>query len=148
MKVILVADVKNVGRKGSVVEVAEGYARNFLLPRGLAREATAGNVRSLEETRRDEERKEAKLREETRQLAEKVNGLSLVIPVKVGEGGRLFGSVNTKDIATALAGRGITIDKRKIELEAPLKALGSYQVGIHLGGDFTATVTVRLAEAE
>lgn len=147
MKVILLQDVKNLGRKGSVVEVAEGYGRNFLLPRGLAREATAGNVRSLEDARRDEERKEARLREETRQLAERLNGFKLVVPVKVGEGGRLFGSVTAKDIAEGLSAHGFTVDRRKIDLDAPLKAQGSHQVGIRLGWELSATVTVQLAES-
>lgn len=147
MKVILTQDVKNLGRKGSVLEVAEGYGRNFLLPRGLAREATVGNVRSLEEARRDEERKQARLQEEIRQLAERLNGFHLVIPVKVGEGGRLFGSVTAKDIAEGLLAHGFAIDRRKIDLEAPLKVQGSHHIVIRLGGDFSATVIVQLAEA-
>lgn len=147
MKVILTQDVKGLGRKGSVVEVAEGYARNFLLPKGAAREATDGNVRSLEEARKGEERKEAKLREATRQLAARLNELSLVIPVKVGDAGRLFGSVTAKDIAEALGKQGFKVDKRKIELEAPLKAQGVHRVTIRLGWDYTATIAVQLVES-
>lgn len=133
MKVILLSDVKNLGKKGSVVEVAEGYGRNYLLPHGLAAEASPGNIRQLEDEKGREQRKAAALLREARRVADILSQLELVLPVRAGEGGKLFGSVTSKDIAEAIGRTArLEVDKRKIELKEHIKALGEYKVTVRL----------------
>ncbi|AVX21863.1 MAG: 50S ribosomal protein L9 [Bacillota bacterium] len=129
MKVILQQDVKKLGNKGQIVEVSEGYARNFLFPRGLAVEATAGALKSLDEKKAAEQRKQQRLEEEARALGAKLAETTVVIKTRAGEGGRLFGSITNKDIAEVLEKNyGLKVDKKKLELTENIKTLGSYQV--------------------
>ncbi len=133
MKVVLLADVKNLGKKGDVVEVAQGYARNYLLPRGLATEATEGMMKQLAQRQATAVRKRQQEEERAKALAARLNGLTVKVYGKAGEGGKLFGSINNKDIAEALQKEyGIEIDKRKIILKEPIKQLGTYPLQVRL----------------
>ncbi|MCL6597722.1 MAG: 50S ribosomal protein L9 [Alicyclobacillus macrosporangiidus] len=142
MKVILMADVKGHGKKGDIVNVSEGYARNFLFPRKLAVEANDANLQQLKAQQDAKARKEAQELAAARRLAEQLNDLKVSIPAQAGEGGRLFGAVTTKHIGEALAKLGFDLDRRKIQLPEPIKALGGYRVQIKLHPEVTATVTV------
>lgn len=147
MKVILQQDVKNIGKKGEIIEVAEGYARNFLFPRKLALEASQGNLKVLKEKKQALNKKEEKIENEAKQLAAKLSELTVVIKTKVGEGGRLYGSVNSKDIADVLAEKhGIKIDKRKIELKDAIKALGVTNLTVKLHPKVHAKIKVQVTE--
>lgn len=144
MKVILAADVDRLGQMGDLIDVANGYARNFLLPKKLAAMATVKNVKILEHEKRliaDQIRKQKHSAEDT---AKKIGELSLTIGAKVGEEGKLFGSIASKEIVDALAKEGVEIDKRKILLEKPIKEMGSYQVPVKIHHDVTAQVKVEV----
>lgn len=145
MKVILSKDVKDVGKKGQAVEVSEGHARNFLLPRGLAVMATEGAVRSMEQEKQAVQRKKERELQEAQKLAAKINGTAIKITVRSGEGGKLFGSVTTADIASALLTQGVQIDKRKIELRESIKLAGTYRVDVRVYHDTIATFTLVVA---
>jgi large subunit ribosomal protein L9 len=142
MEVILRDDVSNLGTRGQVVKVAPGYARNFLIPKKLAVAATESNKKIVEQERQAHLRKEAKLQSEAQDLAKLVNGVSVTISQKAGENDQLFGSVTSKDVADALAVKGFTIDRRKIQLEEPIKSLGEFKVPVKLHKEVTAEVTV------
>lgn len=142
MKVILMEDVPKLGRRGEVREVATGYARNFLLPKKLAVEATPANLQNLEHLRRQRERVEARAREAAQAAAERVAGLRFVVVTRASEDGRLYGSVSAQDIVEFLERQGIAVERRRVLLEEPIKALGEYQVPIRLHGDVTATLQV------
>ncbi|SFU62789.1 50S ribosomal protein L9 [Alicyclobacillus macrosporangiidus] len=142
MKVILMADVKGHGKKGDIVNVSEGYARNFLFPRKLAVEANDANLHQLKAQQDAKARKEAQELATARRLAEQLNNLKVSIRAQAGEGGRLFGAVTTKHIGEALAKLGFDLDRRKIQMPEPIKALGGYRVSIKLHPEVTATVTV------
>ena len=145
MKVILIADVKNVGKKGDLVQVADGYARNYLLPRGLATEATEGKVKQLAQQQASAAKKKIKEEERSKELAARMDGLTVRVAGKAGEGGRLFGSVNNKDIAEALEKEhGIEIDKRKIILKEPIKQLGTFSVQVRLYQQVEAQIIVQV----
>ncbi|MGI6553172.1 MAG: 50S ribosomal protein L9 [Clostridia bacterium] len=145
MKVILLQDVKKLGQKGDVVEVADGYGRNYLLPRGLAKEATPGNLRELEAVKRQQAEKQSKELEEARMLAAKLSGETVSIRVKSGEKGKLFGSVTSKEIAETISAQfGEEIDKRKVELPEAIKTLGDFPVKIKLHPQAVAELTVRV----
>lgn len=147
MKVILLQDVKKMGNKGDVLEVAEGYARNYLFPRKLAVEATRGQMKNLEVKKAGEQRKKAKILEDAKKLAARVEDLTVTISTKVGEGGRLFGSITGKDIADAIkVTHGIEIDRKKIDLENPIKSLGSFSVSVKLHPEVLATFAVQVVE--
>lgn len=148
MEVILREDVEKLGSRGEVVKVANGYARNFLLPKRLAVEANASNKKIVEQERQAYLRKEAKLQGEMADLAKLLNGVSVTISQKAGENDQLFGSVTTKDIAEALAAKGYTIDRRKIELDEPIKQLGEFKIPVKLHKEVTAEVTVTVAKDE
>ena len=148
MEVILREDIHNLGTRGQVVKVAPGYARNFLLPKKLAVAATAANKKIVEQERQAHLRKEAKLQGEAQDLAKLMNGVSVTINQKAGENDQLFGSVTAKDVADALAAKNFTIDRRKIQLEEPIKQLGEYKVPVKLHKDVTAEVTVVVAKEE
>ncbi|MDI3280314.1 MAG: 50S ribosomal protein L9 [Bacillota bacterium] len=149
MKVILRQDVPSLGRKGAVVELSEGYGRNYLLPRGLAVEATPANLKALEQQEKAAQQREARAEAEARALAAELASRQVVIPVRVGEGGKLFGAVTAKDIAEAIsAAGGPTIDRRKFELPEPLRTLGSFQVPVRLHPQVSLTLTVVLVEQE
>lgn len=146
MIVILIKDVKGVGKAGEVVKVSDGYARNMLLPRGLATEATEGNVKSLEKQKAIKEEQKRKELAEAKELAEKIGQLRVTIKTKSGEGGRLFGSITTKDIADALAEQHkISIDKRKFVLENPIKHTGDFELDIKIYSEVTAKLKVTVA---
>ena len=142
MKVILLKDVKNLGKKNDVIEVAEGYARNYLIPRGLAAEASAGNLKQREQELATQSRKRQREEEQAQAIAQKLAGLRLQIKVKAGEGGRLFGSVTSADLAKELERHGIAVDKRRIELEEPIKQVGSYEIPVKLYPGVQATLAV------
>ena len=142
MEVILRADVDKLGRRGDVVKVAEGYGRNFLLPRGLALPVTEANKAAVEKERRAHAAHLAKEKAEFEVLAERLNGMRYVAPRKVGEHDVLYGSVTSGDIAEFLRGKGIDLDKRKIQLDEPIKHLGDYEVKIKLHPEVSATVKV------
>ncbi|MBI4849913.1 MAG: 50S ribosomal protein L9 [Nitrospirae bacterium] len=147
MKVILKEDVKGLGTMGAVVNVANGYGRNFLLPRNLAVEASTKNLKQFEHEKNIILTKAKKVRRSTEDLAKQISALSISIEALSGEEGKLFGSVTTMDIADAIAKQGIEIDKRKILLDEPIKKLGTYNVSIKLLQDVTANVTVEVKQA-
>ncbi|PKM80418.1 MAG: 50S ribosomal protein L9 [Firmicutes bacterium HGW-Firmicutes-14] len=147
MKVILMQDVKKLGKKGDVVEAAEGYARNFLFPRKLAIEATQGHMKDLEQKKVFEARKKARELENAKKLAAKIETLNIKLHTKVGEGGRLFGSVTSKDISEEMKLRhNIDIDKKKIELEQPVKSLGVFTVTAKIHPKVHANFDVHVVE--
>ena len=138
MKVILRQDVPNVGQAGDTVEVKSGFGRNYLIPRNLAIAASKGNLRAIDEVRKQRELQVRKRRREAEVVKEKIEKLEISTEVLVGEEEKLYGSVTNADIANLLAGQGITVDKRAIELENPIKALGVYTVPVRIEQDVTA----------
>lgn len=143
MKLILLNDVKALGKRGQVVDVAEGYARNFLLPRKLAAEASAGALNKLTEQKRAQERREAMALEETKQLAAMLESKPVAVRAKAGGNGKLFGTVTNADIADAITQTfEVDVDKHKIEVKNAIKALGTYPVEIKLGKNVVAKTTV------
>ncbi|MBZ5503124.1 MAG: 50S ribosomal protein L9 [Acidobacteriia bacterium] len=148
MQIILQEDVEKLGTRGQLVEVAEGYARNFLLPRKLALEATAGNMKRLEKMRAAFALKEATEKGDAQKLAELLAGVSLEIARKAGETDQLFGSVTPADIAEALAAKGFTVDKRKIALTEPIKLVGEFDVPVKLHREVALTVKLVVKKEE
>lgn len=145
MKIVLRSDVANLGRKGDLVEVANGYARNFLLPRGLAMAATRGAVRQAEQMRRAREVRDIRARQGAEATARRLAGQRIEISARAGESGRLFGSVTAADVAAALtASTGVELDRRRIELDEPLKTAGTHEVKVRLHADIEALVTVEV----
>lgn len=140
MQVILLKDVKALGKKGEIKEVAEGYGRNFLLPRGLAVEASGGHLKQHKQQEKVVAGKKAKALTEAQETASKLNGLKLEMKAKVGENGRLFGSITSNDVAAALKKQGFSVDKRKVELSDPVKALGTYSVRVKLHPEVDANL--------
>ncbi|MFF2483558.1 50S ribosomal protein L9 [Paenibacillus sp. NPDC058071] len=147
MKVIFLKDVKGQGKKGEVKEVSEGYVRNFLLPQGLAKPASDGNLKTLEVQNASEAKRKAQEKADAQTLAKKLEELTIVIKTKAGEGGRLFGAITSKQIAEALEKQtGIKVDKRKIDLDEPIRALGVTQVQVKLHAEVKAKLSVQAAE--
>jgi large subunit ribosomal protein L9 len=142
VKVILTGDVDKLGKSGELKEVAEGYARNFLLPRKLAVPAAGGAYRAWQHDIASREDKRKREREEAEIAATRIASTTLTMGVKVGDGGKLYGSITSKDIADALARRGIEIDRHKIDLEEPLKTLGTYKVAVKVFSGMTPEVTI------
>lgn len=143
MIVILLKDVKGTGKAGEIVKVSDGYARNMLLPRGLAKEATEGNVRNLEKQKALAAEKHQAQKEVAQEQAKELEKITLTIQSKGGENGKLFGSITSKDIAEALQKQeNIKIDKKKIDLPAPIKQTGDTQVTIKLFPEVTASIKV------
>lgn len=142
MDVILRQDVDKVGRIGELVSVKDGYARNFLLPRGLAYEATDGNRRRLDAERAQRGKKQAAEIAAAKQVATKLEAISLTFTMKAGDGDKLFGSVTAGDVADKLKAEGHAIDKKQIELDEPLKALGVYKIPVRLHHDVKPEVRV------
>ncbi len=147
MEVILREDLDNLGQRGEVVKVADGYGRNYLLPRKLAMQATAANKAVIEQMKQSAVRRSAKEKGEAEQQVGAYEALSLDFKRKVGENEQLFGSVTSADIAQALETKGYTVDRRKIQLPEPLRQLGEFQIPIRLHREVTARVTV-MVEAE
>lgn len=146
MKVILTADLPNVGDVGQVVDVADGYGRNYLIPRGFAILATTGNERSLAQQQKARLAREVKNKAEAEALATQLQALLLSITKKTGEGERLYGSVTSMDIADLIKARGISLDRRRIMLDTPLKTLGTHKVPIRLHPDVVAEVEVAVTK--
>lgn len=144
MKVIFLKDVKGKGKKGEVKEVADGYAHNYLIKNGLAEEATKGNISALKAQQKKAEKVAEQQLEEAKQLKEQLETLTLEIFTKAGDGGRLFGSITNKQIADALKKKDFKIDKRKIELAEPIRALGVTAVPVKLHHEVTATLNVHV----
>lgn len=142
MKVILRQDHSQLGKLGEVVEVKSGYARNFLIPRNIAYEATASSLKMLEEEKKQHERRTAKEQKSAEAVAEQLTKISVTIKMKVGEDDKLFGSVTSQMIAESLVEKGVTLDKRMIELEEPIKALGIYDVPVKLTSGVSGIVKV------
>lgn len=148
MKVILLQDVKGKGKKGQMLEISDGYARNFLLPRKLAVEATADAMNTKKMNDKAAAEKAAKERAEALEISHKLRELTLVVTAKGGGAGRLFGSVTNQEIADALKEKaGIALDKRKIVISDPIKSVGTYTVQCKLGYEITAPLTVKIEEA-
>ncbi len=148
MKVILKADVKGTGKKGESVEVSDGYARNFLFPRNLAVEASAGALKSLQEEKNAQIRKQERILTDLKALRDQLEGQTVTVPAKCGENGRLFGSITNKDIADAI-GKFLKkdFDRKLIELNTPIKSLGIYPVTLKFGHNISGTVNVHIVEA-
>lgn len=142
MKVILKAKIKGVGEIGDVKEVSAGYARNYLLPKGLAIEANADALKSLQQQQQQADRKDERALQRGQELKEKIDNLTVVYKVKAGEGGRLFGSVTSKDIAAELARLGVKVDRRKIVLDEPIRQLGNYKLEIRIHPQVVAGLAV------
>ncbi len=146
MKIILKEDIKKLGKMGQIVDVADGYARNYLVPKGFAVEASTKNVRSLEHEKKIIQEKARKHKDSAQDLASRISAMTLTIKAKAGEEEKLFGSVTTMDIAEALLTRGVEIEKKKIVLEEPIKRLGSYSVQIKLHPDVSVPLTVQVIQ--
>lgn len=148
MKVILLQDVKSLGKKGDVVEVSEGYARNMLLKKGLGKEATGSNMNDLKLQKANAEKVAKEALEAAQALGKEMEGKTVKLAVKTGEGGRVFGSVSSKEVAEALKKQlGYEIDKKKILMEAPIKTLGVTNVSIKLHTKVTTEIKVHVTEA-
>jgi large subunit ribosomal protein L9 len=145
MEVILREDIEKVGARGQVVKVADGYARNFLLPKKLAVAATSSNKKIVEQERQAHLRKDAKQKGEAEDLSKLLTGVTVTITQKAGENDQLFGSVTSKDVADALSAKNFNIDRRKIQLDEPIKTLGEFKVPVRLYRDVIAEVTVVVA---
>ena len=145
MEIILQEDVENLGEIGDLVKVKDGYARNYLLPRGLALTASRRNVRVLEHRKRLAAKKRERAQQNANAVRDRLSGLTLSITARAGEEDKLFGSVTNIDIEKALQAQGVTIDRRKIILAEPIKQLGTYTVPIRLSRDVEASVTVQVS---
>ena len=147
MKVILLKDVKNIGKAGEVKDVAAGYAQNFLFKKGFAEEATSGNLQKLEEQKEAKRQEAREELEEAKVLKEKLENIEVTIKMKSGEDGRLFGSVSTKQIIEAYKKEhDIKLDRRKLDMPEPLKALGYHKVDIKLHQEVTAVLKIHVVE--
>jgi large subunit ribosomal protein L9 len=144
MEIILQEDVENLGHIGDVIKVRDGYARNYLLPRGLALEASRRNLRMLEHQKRLVAAKKERDQKQAQSLGQQLAALTLVVAARAGEEDRLFGSVTNQDIEKALHTQGVTIERRKILLEEPIKQLGTYTVPVQLSGGVRGSVTVQV----
>jgi large subunit ribosomal protein L9 len=148
MQIILQEDIEKLGTRGQVVEVAEGYARNFLLPRKLGLEATPGNMKRLQKMRAAFAKKEATEKGAAEELAKLLASVSLTLTRKAGENDQLFGSVTSADISDALAAQGYNIDKRKIALDDPIKLVGEFEIPLRLHREVTTTVKLAVKKEE
>ena len=148
MEVILREDIEKLGNRGEMVKVADGYARNYLLPQRLAVQASEANKKIVEQERRAHLRREATEKGEAEELAKLLNGVSVTIAQKAGELDQLFGSVTPKDIAEALARQNFSIERRKIHLDEPIRQLGEHKVPVKLHRDVTAEILVNVVKEE
>lgn len=144
MKVILIDEIRGLGTRGDVVNVKDGYARNYLLPNNLAREATPGNLKSVEQERKKWALLSQKEKEQAEKAADAVKGTKVVVQKRVGENGQLFGSVTANEIADALEAKGLQVDKRRIDLAHPIKSLGVHDVEVRLYRDVSAQIQVEV----
>ena len=147
MEVVLLQDVKALGKKGDKVNVSDGYARNFILPKKLGVEANAANLNNLKLQKANAEKVAKEQLDRAKELAAKIAESPLVMSVKVGEGGKVFGSISTKEIAKAFSDKyGMELDKKKMVLEDPIKTIGTYEVGVKLHKDVLAKLKVQVTE--
>ena len=146
MKVILLQDVRGKGKKGQMLEVSDGYARNYMLPRKIAMEATADAINTMRMNDKATQERQARERAEAMELAKRMKAMTLTVYAKGGGAGRLFGSVTSQEIADALQCQGITLDKRKIVIDEPIKNVGTYTIRCKLGYEITAQLTVQIQE--
>jgi len=144
MEIILREDIDKLGARGQVVKVASGYARNYLLPKRLAVPATAANKKIVEQERQAHLRREAKMKSEAEDLAKLLGGVTVTIAQKAGENDQLFGSVTAKDISEALEKQNFSVDRRKIQIEEPIKQLGDYKITVRLHREVPVEVTVQV----
>ncbi|MBF0336235.1 MAG: 50S ribosomal protein L9 [Nitrospirae bacterium] len=144
MKVILKDDIANLGNMGSIVNVANGYARNYLLPRNLAVEASERNLKALRHESRNIEERIKKLKTTAGDLATRLSSVTITLTAKAGEEGKLFGSITSKDISEALVGVGFTVDKRKIHLDSPIKRIGEHVVKVRIHPEVSADLKVEV----
>jgi large subunit ribosomal protein L9 len=144
MKVLLKHDVPKIGKSGELLEVKEGYARNFLIPRGLAVEATGGTLKQLEEEKKAQEHKKSKEKDEAQALAAKIKGLTITLRHKAGDEGRLFGSITSTEVAEGLKQKGFEIDKKQVLMDDHIRLLGKHIVKIKLHADVTADLNVEV----
>ena len=142
MEVILKEDIDNLGKIGEIVRVRDCYARNYLLPRGLVLEANKKNLKTFEHHKKIVGDQKQKIVRQAQSVGDQLNGVSLVIPMKVGEEGKLFGSVTNIHIEKALKAKGLNVDRRKIQLAEPIKSAGDYDVPVRLSGDITVPLKV------
>jgi large subunit ribosomal protein L9 len=147
MKVVLLEDVKKLGKKGDIVNVSDGYARNFLIPHGLALEGSKGNIQAAMEEVVVKQQRDDREEEQAQKLADKLKSVTITIPAKAGEKGRLFGSITSKDITEVLRGQGFDIDRRKIELPGVIKTLGTYKIHIKLYPGISAVLDMSVVDA-
>ena len=147
VKVVLREDVEHLGDRGQIVNVAPGYARNYLIPKGLAYTATEGNLRVLELEKRAWARREAKDAEEARGLAASIGGVEITVVKRAGENGLLYGSVTSSEIAELLEAKGVKVDRRKIRLDEPIKQVGTFTVPVRLHRQVTADVSLQVVAA-
>lgn len=146
MKVILLQDVKGKGKKGQLLEVSDGYARNYMLPRKLAIEATPDAINTVKMNDKATQERIAREKAAALELAKKLREMTLTVNAKGGGQGRLFGAVTNQEIASALQGVGVTLDKRKIQISEPIKNVGTYTVNCKLGYEISAPLTVKIVE--
>lgn len=146
MKVILLQDVRGKGKKGQMLEVSDGYARNYMLPRKIAMEATADAINTMRMNDKATQERQARERAEAMELAKRMKAMTLTVYAKGGGAGRLFGSVTSQEIADVLQSQGITLDKRKIVIDEPIKNVGTYTIRCKLGYEITAQLTVQIQE--
>lgn len=147
MKVILLQDVKSLGKKDQIVEVNDGYARNFIIPKKLGLEANGANLNNLKLQKANEDRIAKEKLEEAKKFGEELSKLTVVVKMKGGEGGRVFGSVSSKEIAEeAKKQHGVEIDKKKIVMDEPIKAFGAYELSVKLHAEVTAKLRVKVEE--
>lgn len=144
MKVILTDEIRGLGTRGDIVTVKDGYARNFLIPKKLAREATTGNLKSIEQEKKKWALLAQQEREQAQKAADAVKGVKVTIQKRVGDTGQLFGSVTANEIADALVAKGVQVEKRRIELDHPIKSLGVHDVEVRLHRDVTAHIQVEV----
>jgi large subunit ribosomal protein L9 len=148
MRVILMSDQRHLGRRGQVVEVKPGFARNYLIPQGLALEETTANSAYFEQQRHKIEARHARERDSAAEVAAKLAGLTLTVPKRVGETDTLYGSVTAGEVAELLAEKGFEVDRRRIDLEGGIKTLGDHPVRVELHPDVVAEITVSVVRAE
>lgn len=149
MKVILLEDVKKLGKKGEIVEVAEGYGNNFLIRRGLAAAGTASNINNAKQKTAAKKHKKQVARDEAIVLASQLEKVEVTCPIQVGEEGRVFGSVTAKDVSDALKAKyDVDVDKKKIEVKSPIKVLGTHNIVVRVHPEITATIKVHVTEAK
>ncbi|HOR86300.1 MAG TPA: 50S ribosomal protein L9 [Bacillota bacterium] len=147
MRVVLLQDVKNLGKKDQLINVSDGYARNFLIPKKLAVEATAGKLKEIEDRKESGQKKKEKELQLAKELADKISKLEISLKTKAGENGKLFGSITGKDIAEAIKSQhNMEVDKKKVVLHDAIKALGTYQVEIKVYPEISAKINVKVAE--